>query len=135
MNAMCGRGQARLRRHPGCLGRHHSGADLQEDRHDHRLDVDHRGAAEDHRLLRQYYNTPTGIIGAKGDDIKPTPEGLAGKTIGVQVSTVHQGLCRETLCAGRVEVKEYQTQDEANQDLAPAASMPSRLTRSPSMPS
>lgn len=38
----------------------------------------------------KYYNTPTGIIGAKGDDIKPTPEGLAGKTIGVQVSTVHQ---------------------------------------------
>lgn len=40
----------------------------------------------------KYYNTPTGIIGAKGDDIKPTPEGLAGKTIGVQVSTVHQAM-------------------------------------------
>ena len=35
----------------------------------------------------KYYNTPTGIIGAKGDDFEATPEGLSGKIIGVQVST------------------------------------------------
>ncbi|ASY61645.1 Nucleoside ABC transporter, permease protein 1 [Sinorhizobium sojae CCBAU 05684] len=66
----------------------------------------------------KYYNTPTGIIGAKGEDIKPTPEGLAGKTLGVQVSTVHQAYATKHFAPAGVEIKEYQTQDEANQDLA-----------------
>ncbi|WP_331373215.1 transporter substrate-binding domain-containing protein [Sinorhizobium chiapasense] len=66
----------------------------------------------------KYYNTPTGIIGTKGEDIKPTPEGLSGKTLGVQVSTVHQAYATKHFTPAGVEVKEYQTQDEANQDLA-----------------
>ena len=66
----------------------------------------------------KYYNTPTGIIGTKGVDIKPTPEGLNGKALGVQVSTVHQAYAAKHFAPGGVEVKEYQTQDEANQDLA-----------------
>ncbi|MBB4183886.1 transporter substrate-binding domain-containing protein [Sinorhizobium terangae] len=66
----------------------------------------------------KYYNTPTGIIGTKGEDIKPTPEGLSGKTLGVQVSTVHQAYATKHFAPAGVEVKEYQTQDEANQDLA-----------------
>ncbi|WEX88191.1 transporter substrate-binding domain-containing protein [Sinorhizobium garamanticum] len=66
----------------------------------------------------KYYNTPTGIIGTKGEDIKPTPEGLSGKTLGVQVSTVHQAYATNHFAPAGVEVKEYQTQDEANQDLA-----------------
>jgi membrane-bound lytic murein transglycosylase MltF len=37
----------------------------------------------------KYYNTPTVIVGAKGVEMAPTPEGLAGKIIGVQASTVH----------------------------------------------
>ncbi|HEV7319206.1 MAG TPA: transporter substrate-binding domain-containing protein [Ensifer sp.] len=66
----------------------------------------------------KYYNTPTGIIGTKGVDIKPTPEGLNGKTLGVQVSTVHQAYAAKHFAPAGVEVKEYQTQDEANNDLA-----------------
>ncbi|MCZ4090386.1 transporter substrate-binding domain-containing protein [Sinorhizobium psoraleae] len=66
----------------------------------------------------KYYNTPTGIIGTKGVDMKPTPEGLSGKTLGVQVSTVHQAYATKHFAPAGVEVKEYQTQDEANQDLA-----------------
>ncbi|MBK5565283.1 transporter substrate-binding domain-containing protein [Ensifer sp. 2YAB10] len=66
----------------------------------------------------KYYNTPTGIIGTKGVDIKPTPEGLNGKTLGVQVSTVHQAYAAKHFASAGVEVKEYQTQDEANNDLA-----------------
>ncbi|RDL48960.1 Lysine/arginine/ornithine-binding periplasmic protein [Ensifer sp. M14] len=66
----------------------------------------------------KYYNTPTGVIGTKGVDFKPTPEGLAGKTIGVQVSTVHQAYAAKHFAAAGIEVKEYQTQDEANNDLA-----------------
>ena len=38
----------------------------------------------------KYYNTPTVVVGAKGVEMDATPEGLAGKTLGVQVSTVHQ---------------------------------------------
>ncbi|MBP1858246.1 transporter substrate-binding domain-containing protein [Rhizobium herbae] len=66
----------------------------------------------------KYYNTPTGVIGAKGVELKPTPEGLAGKAIGVQVSTVHQVYATKHFAPAGAEVKEYQTQDEANQDLA-----------------
>jgi polar amino acid transport system substrate-binding protein len=66
----------------------------------------------------KYYNTPTGVIGTKGVDFKPTPKGLAGKTIGVQVSTVHQAYAAKHFAAAGIEVKEYQTQDEANNDLA-----------------
>ncbi|OCP05057.1 MULTISPECIES: transporter substrate-binding domain-containing protein [unclassified Ensifer] len=66
----------------------------------------------------KYYNTPTGIIGTKGVDIKSTPESLNGKTLGVQVSTVHQAYAAKHFAPAGVEVKEYQTQDEANNDLA-----------------
>ncbi|MDQ0318909.1 polar amino acid transport system substrate-binding protein [Pararhizobium capsulatum DSM 1112] len=66
----------------------------------------------------KYYNTPTGVIGAKGAKFEPTPEGLSGKTIGVQVSTVHQVYANKYFGENGATVKEYQTQDEANQDLA-----------------
>ncbi|WP_370199539.1 transporter substrate-binding domain-containing protein [Roseibium sp.] len=66
----------------------------------------------------KYYNTPTGIIGAKGDDFDATPEGLSGKIIGVQVSTIHADYAEKYFGEGAAEIKQYQTQDEANQDLA-----------------
>jgi polar amino acid transport system substrate-binding protein len=65
----------------------------------------------------KYYNTPTVVVGAKGMEMDATPEGLAGKVIGVQVSTVHQAYVEKYFAAGAAEVKTYQTQDEANQDL------------------
>jgi polar amino acid transport system substrate-binding protein len=66
----------------------------------------------------KYYNTPTGIIGNKDDKFGATPEDLAGKVIGVQVSTVHADYAKKHFGDKAAEVKEYQTQDEANQDLA-----------------
>ncbi len=66
----------------------------------------------------KYYNTPTGIIGAKGTAFDATPEGLKGKILGVQVSTVHADYAKKYFGPVAAEVKEYQTQDEANQDLA-----------------
>ncbi|WP_075292379.1 transporter substrate-binding domain-containing protein [Pararhizobium arenae] len=66
----------------------------------------------------KYYNTPTGVIGPKGVAFEATPEGLSGKTIGVQVSTVHQDYANKYFGENGATVKEYQTQDEANQDLA-----------------
>jgi len=63
----------------------------------------------------KYYNTPTVIVGQKGMAMEPTPEGLKGKILGVQVSTVHQSYAQAYFTGA--EIKLYQTQDEANQDL------------------
>ncbi|MEW9806388.1 transporter substrate-binding domain-containing protein [Mesorhizobium marinum] len=65
----------------------------------------------------KYYNTPTAVIGPKGEIFDATPEGLKGKIIGVQVSTVHADYVKKHF-TDAAEIKEYQTQDEANQDLA-----------------
>ena len=65
----------------------------------------------------KYYDTPTVVVGAKGDAFPATPEGLAGKIIGVQVSTVHEAYVQKHFAATAAEIKLYQTQDEANQDL------------------
>jgi len=64
-----------------------------------------------------YYNTPSAIIGTKTGDTDITPEHLKGKTIGVQVATTHQRYAEKYFSAGST-VKNYQTQDEANNDLA-----------------
>jgi len=66
----------------------------------------------------KYYNTPTGIIGPKSETFDATPEGLAGKIIGVQVSTIHADYVHKYFGDKAAEIKEYQTQDEADQDLA-----------------
>ncbi|RJT42575.1 amino acid ABC transporter [Mesorhizobium waimense] len=65
----------------------------------------------------KYYNTPTAIIGPKDQKFGATPDDLKGKVIGVQVSTVHAVYAKKHF-TGAAEIKEYQTQDEANQDLA-----------------
>lgn len=66
----------------------------------------------------KYYNTPTVIVGAKGVEMAPTAEGLAGKIIGVQASTVHAAYVEKYFAGTAAEIKIYQTQDEANSDLA-----------------
>jgi polar amino acid transport system substrate-binding protein len=65
----------------------------------------------------KYYNTPTAVIGAKDQKFDATPAGLKGKVIGVQVSTTHAAYAKKHFTEA-AEIKEYQTQDEANQDLA-----------------
>ncbi len=65
-----------------------------------------------------YYNTPTNVIGAKTGDTDISPAHLAGKAIGVQISTIHQRYADKYFGAAGANVKTYQTQDEANQDLA-----------------
>ncbi|MEI2807155.1 transporter substrate-binding domain-containing protein [Albidovulum sp.] len=64
----------------------------------------------------KYYNTPTVVVAAKGLGITPTPEGLAGKTLGVQVSTIHEAYAKAHF--PDAELKTYQTTDEGFQDLA-----------------
>lgn len=65
-----------------------------------------------------YYNTPTNVIGTKNGDTDISPAHLAGKAIGVQISTIHQRYADKYFGAAGATVKTYQTQDEANQDLA-----------------
>ncbi|WP_323036625.1 transporter substrate-binding domain-containing protein [Pararhodobacter sp.] len=64
-----------------------------------------------------YYNTPSVIVGQVGMEMDATPEGLAGMIIGVQASTIHQSYAQTYFGEGS-ELRIYQTQDEANQDLA-----------------
>lgn len=66
----------------------------------------------------KYYNTPAGIIGAKDAKFDATPEGLKGKVIGVQVSTIHEAYAKKHFGDTASEIKIYQTQDEAQSDLA-----------------
>ncbi len=63
-----------------------------------------------------YYNTPSVIVADKNADIKPTPESLAGKILGIQASTTHQAYANAHF-KDAAEIRVYQTQDEANQDL------------------
>ena len=62
-----------------------------------------------------YYNTPAVIVADKSLDIAPTPESLDGKILGIQASTIHQAYAQEYFKGAEIRV--YQTQDEANQDL------------------
>ncbi|MEL6747696.1 MAG: transporter substrate-binding domain-containing protein [Pseudomonadota bacterium] len=66
----------------------------------------------------KYYNTPAAIVTAKGSGMEPTPESLKGKILGVQTATTHQRYSQKYFGPVVAELKEYQTQDEANQDLA-----------------
>jgi polar amino acid transport system substrate-binding protein len=63
-----------------------------------------------------YYNTPAMLIAAKETAVDLTAESLKGKTIGVQVSTIHLAFAEKTYKDSTIKV--YQTQDEANADLA-----------------
>ncbi|MGB3179000.1 MAG: transporter substrate-binding domain-containing protein [Albidovulum sp.] len=65
----------------------------------------------------KYYDTPTVVIADKSSDVTATPEGLAGKILGVQASTVHQAYAQKYF-TDAAEIRVYQTQDEINQDLA-----------------
>lgn len=63
-----------------------------------------------------YYNTPAVIVADKSMDIEATPELLAGKIIGIQASTIYQAYANAHF-GDAAEIRVYQTQDEANQDL------------------
>lgn len=66
----------------------------------------------------KYYNTPAVVAAAKGSGMTPDAAGLTDKILGVQVSTTHQDYATTHFGSVIAEIKEYQTQDEANQDLA-----------------
>lgn len=63
-----------------------------------------------------YYTTPAVLVGAKDAPDYTGPESLAGKIVGVQQSTIHQPYAEKYFT--EAEIRVYQTQDEANNDLA-----------------
>lgn len=65
----------------------------------------------------KYYDSVAVVIAPKDSDIQATPESLAGKILGVQASTIHQTYAQKYF-TDAAEIRVYQTQDEANQDLA-----------------
>ncbi len=64
-----------------------------------------------------YYNTPVIVVAQRDMGMSATAEGLAGHVLGVQVSTIFQDYAQHYF-EGETEIRTYQTQDEANQDLA-----------------
>ncbi len=64
-----------------------------------------------------YYKTPAVVVTAKGSGITPDDAGLSGKILGVQASTTHQTYAQKHFEDSAAEIRVYQTQDEANQDL------------------
>lgn len=69
-------------------------------------------------FTNKYYNTPAVVIGPKAEKFGAGPDDLKGKIIGVQISTIHQNYVQKYFGPGAKEIKTYQTQDEANNDLA-----------------
>lgn len=65
----------------------------------------------------KYYQTASVVIGSKDLTFDATPEGLDGKILGVQASTTHQAYAVKHFGAAGATIREYQTQDEANNDL------------------
>src|SRR5690606_24761985 len=66
-------------------------------------------------FTNKYYNTPARFVARKGANFDISPEGLAGKVVGVQRATIHENFLRDIF--PKVEVRAYATQDEANADL------------------
>ena len=66
-------------------------------------------------FTNRYYQTPAKFIAKADAGLTDTPEGLAGKTVGVQRGTTHQQFMEGEFPG--VELKLYGTQDEAYLDL------------------
>lgn len=64
----------------------------------------------------KYYNTPSKLIGYKDGHLGATPDDVAGKIIGAQVSTIQENYFQKYF-ADKSELKTYGTLDEGYQDL------------------
>jgi lysine-arginine-ornithine-binding protein len=66
-------------------------------------------------FTNKYYLAIAKFVAAKGADLDFSPEGLAGKAVGVQRATTHENFVRAMF--PEADVRAYATQDEANADL------------------
>ena len=67
-------------------------------------------------FTQKYYNTPAKFVAKEGTDLEPTPEGLAGKVVGLQKGTIHQ--CYMEKHFPDVELRLYDDQTDVFRDLA-----------------
>ncbi|WP_347485068.1 transporter substrate-binding domain-containing protein [Vandammella animalimorsus] len=65
----------------------------------------------------KYYDVPPLIVSAKEAPVDKSPASFKGKTIGVQVATIHAAYAQKHFAPAGATVKVYQNQDEANSDL------------------
>ena len=65
-----------------------------------------------------YYNSAPVLIGAKNGDKEISPDHLKGKSLGVQVSTIHATYAKKYFEPKGAVLKTYETQDQVNADLA-----------------
>jgi arginine/ornithine transport system substrate-binding protein len=63
----------------------------------------------------KYYQTPARFLAAEDSGLEPTPEGMAGKLVGVQRGTTHHNFMEGEF--PDTELQLYATQDEAYLDL------------------
>lgn len=66
----------------------------------------------------KYYDTPTGIVAAKGSDIEPTPEGVEDAYLGVQSGSIQESYAYKYFSHSAADIQVYQTLDEELQDLS-----------------
>jgi arginine/ornithine transport system substrate-binding protein len=65
----------------------------------------------------KYYQTPARFIAKKDSGLEISEAGLKGKSVGVQRATIHANYIHQTY-GNVVNIKEYDTQENANLDLA-----------------
>lgn len=65
----------------------------------------------------RYYHTPTAVVGPKAGKFDASPDGAQGKTIGVLSASIQEDYVHKHF-PGAANVKSYQSQDDAFQDLA-----------------
>ncbi|CAE6715615.1 Lysine/arginine/ornithine-binding periplasmic protein [Paraburkholderia domus] len=73
--------------------------------------------AEQVAFSSKLFNTPTRLIAKKGSTLQPTPESLAGKTIGVEQGTIQETYAKTYWEPKGAKVVPYQNQDQVYTDL------------------
>ncbi|CAB3642209.1 Lysine/arginine/ornithine-binding periplasmic protein [Paraburkholderia sediminicola] len=73
--------------------------------------------AEQINFSAKLFNTPTRLIAKKGSTLLPTPESLAGKTIGVEQGTIQETYAKTYWEPKGAKVVPYQNQDQVYTDL------------------
>ncbi|WP_373558636.1 MULTISPECIES: ABC transporter substrate-binding protein [Burkholderia] len=63
------------------------------------------------------YLTPAQLVARKGSTLRPTPEALAGHSVGVLQGSIQEQYAKQMWAPKHVSVQSYQTQDEVYADL------------------
>ncbi|OQS38247.1 transporter substrate-binding domain-containing protein [Chromobacterium haemolyticum] len=66
----------------------------------------------------KYYASASQLVARKGSPLRPTPQSLAGKTVGVQSGSVHEQYAKANWGGGKVKIVTYANQDNVYLDLA-----------------